>query len=593
MVTGEEYPPHLSLEIVPDIENGGTKLRFSGPVITLLDILAFSLNFTYGLTRPPDRGWGYLLPNGSWTGMVGQAARKESIHLEMYFQEVHISLGPLAITLARTQVVDYTAPLLIDYVRIGAKLGETAVDPWAFANPLTYSVWIATFLCLVAVLVTAKLFPFGSFTSAESCVKGVSSTSNYLRVFLQQACGLSTDMNHRIIHGWKEKAVLGGWMLATFVLVKSYSCNLMSLLAVRYVSQPYQGLGDVVEDKGVTMLWEGNTAYIQHLMSSQSGIFHDVAETRHEDRLQYLSSTDYPTAMATQVMKGSHVLVVEDLALKMLMAQHFTHTGSCKFYMSKEMFLPFTFAMILQNNSPFGPAINKRVKGITEGGLYDYWLRNAVPNSTSCAKAPTKVAVQATLSIRNIWGMFVILIGGCIVSLVCLIMEVGLAYAGPHHHAMRRRIRITHTDMSERTRFIWMWASGLSVRDIARHTGSSVSTIYKWIRRWKKDGSIHTKNRWHPRAIAVGCPEVPTPLEAATGICPNYMLQMSGHARNDSCNECFAARNVPDLGVRYAFPISSYEFPPRRYGLVENRLSEPIFYQSHQNVIDNIPKTPV
>ncbi|XP_064099389.1 probable glutamate receptor [Macrobrachium nipponense] len=412
MVTGEEYPPHLKLEVIPDEDNGGTKLRFSGPVIILLDILAFSLNFTYGLTRPPDRGWGYLLPNGSWTGMVGQAARKE----------VHISLGPLAITRARSLVVDYTAPLLVDYVRIGARRGETAVDPWGFAYPLTYTVWVATFLGLALLMITAKLFPFDAVTPSN--VTESFSGTNYLRVFLMQ------DLKNDIIHGWKERAIIGGWIIAMFILMESYSCNLMSLLAVRYVSQPYQTIKAVVDDKRVTMLWEGNTAYIQHIMSAESGTFYDVAQTRFSNRLQYLSSSDYPTAMATKVMQGDHVLMVEDLALKMLMAEHFTQTGSCKFYLSKEMFLPFTFAMILQSHSPFGSAINKRVKAITESGLYDYWLKNAVPNSTSCVKAPTKVAFQANLSIQNIWGMFVLLAVGFMIGLICLILEVGLAYCG-------------------------------------------------------------------------------------------------------------------------------------------------------------------
>ncbi|KAK3866902.1 hypothetical protein Pcinc_027594 [Petrolisthes cinctipes] len=53
-------------------------------------------------------------------------------------------------------------------------------------------------------------------------------------------------------------------MLLTLVLTRSYSSNLMSLLAVRYIPQPFQTLSDLLDSSATTMIWEANTAYVQY-----------------------------------------------------------------------------------------------------------------------------------------------------------------------------------------------------------------------------------------------------------------------------------------------------------------------------------------
>lgn len=58
---------------------------------------------------------------------------------------------------------------------------------------------------------------------------------------------------------------MSGWMLTALVLIKSYAGNLMSVLTVRYVQQPYQSLSDVVRDPSVTMIWQTNTSNVQFI----------------------------------------------------------------------------------------------------------------------------------------------------------------------------------------------------------------------------------------------------------------------------------------------------------------------------------------
>ncbi|XP_064099392.1 glutamate receptor ionotropic, delta-1-like [Macrobrachium nipponense] len=393
MAAAEEYPPHCKLQEIAATETTPERLEFSGPMLITLEILARSMNFTYRMVRPPDMSWGYQLPDGSWVGMVGMVLRKE----------VDMALGPFGINPLRKSVVDFTRTMLVDYVRIAAKQGKSEVDPWGFIMPLAPSVWAGVLVSLAVimgiVMTLSHLVPLGD----DSLMKqdGLA----YIRVFLGQDVFITSGP-------WWARFMIFAWMLATLILTRSYGGNLMSLLAVRYIPQPLQSLRKVLDDSSVTMVWESNTEYTQYIMSVTSGIFHEVAESEKSGRMAYTTGSDYGITLENLVAKGDHVLIIEDLSLRMLLAEHFTKSGNCEFYMSSELFLPSAMAMITQKNSPLGPAMDERIKALTESGLYTYWINNAVPNSTSCSNPPSRITVESTLKIANIWGMFVMLGGG-------------------------------------------------------------------------------------------------------------------------------------------------------------------------------------
>lgn len=45
-----------------------------------------------------------------------------------------------------------------------------------------------------------------------------------------------------------------------------------------------------------------------------------------------------------------------------------------------------------------------------------------------------------------------------------------------------------------RARMVWLWMTGMSAREISCFTGASVSTVYRWVRRWQAGGSVEAKH---------------------------------------------------------------------------------------------------
>lgn len=52
---------------------------------------------------------------------------------------------------------------------------------------------------------------------------------------------------------------------------------------------------------------------------------------------------------------------------------------------------------------------------------------------------------------------------------------------------------------SDHKRIVWLWVAGLAARDIAKETGTSLSTVYRWIRRWEKEGTLETRSQCNRR----------------------------------------------------------------------------------------------
>ncbi|XP_069982155.1 probable glutamate receptor [Penaeus vannamei] len=433
VVAAEEYPPHAFVLLLGGLDGRGQpRFTITGPMVKLLDILATSMNFTYTYVRPPDGAWGAKQPDGSFSGMVGMLSRKEA----------DIGLGPFGVSASRAEVVDYTGFIVIDYARIIGGRGRAEVDPWGFLLPLAPKVWLGVAAMTALAMATAAVLTGLSerFSpgrrSAGLCFSVVrvllfqgECELPHVYVNTESAFAMKAELNYaqdaKVPPGRRwERVLLAGWMIVTLVTVKSYAGNLMSLLAVRHIPQPYQSVRDVLDDPACTMIWETNNAYIQYMNSLTSGTFYEVAEAGRNGRIIYRRSTDFMEAVDTLVRKGDHVLMVEDLTARVFLGKDVSSSGRCDFYLSRDVFLPFIFAMTGQKNSPFVPALNRRIRAVTESGLYNHWMQGAIPNSTTCANAPSKITVHTTLGLSNLWLMFAILLGGHVISVIVLLLEI-------------------------------------------------------------------------------------------------------------------------------------------------------------------------
>ncbi|XP_063872501.1 uncharacterized protein LOC135106955 [Scylla paramamosain] len=193
-------------------------------------------------------------------GMSGIRENRSSIE-GVYLQEVDFSPGPFGNNAARYEAVDFTWPVSFVEVKVFAGRGSPEVDPWGFLLPLAPWVWAALLSTFLLLSVTSS-FLFTKFSEEDlgSSEIFASNMLYFVSIVLRQSVWMGEG------GWWWQRVVLGVWMLMTMVLTRSYEGNLISLLAVRHLPQPYQTLRDVVNDPSVVMVWHKGGAPIQSVM---------------------------------------------------------------------------------------------------------------------------------------------------------------------------------------------------------------------------------------------------------------------------------------------------------------------------------------
>ncbi|XP_068230709.1 probable glutamate receptor [Palaemon carinicauda] len=410
LVGVSQWQPHVEVVKEPPPDGVGGTMFIRGPVGELFNLIAKSMNFTYTLIEPPDGSWGSQLPNGSWKGMIGQVTRKE----------VDVALGPFGQTQSRSEVVDFTQPLQFSMKRLLLAKNRPEIDPWGFLFPLSSTVWGSLMIALVAVWIVSVLLEY----CAEKRV-GYSTAFSYLfnqvSIFLQQGISLNSNVL------WKT-LISYAWLILVTVVAWSYAGNLMSQLAVRYIPESIKTVQDMVDTSKLTLIQLNNTALTDYLSTVKSGVFREVALLWDKGRMKYMEDSEFLGAVDTLVRQGDHVILTTSLTADMYMANLYTRTGKCDFYKAREEFLPLTLGIVTQKNSLLMPAMNARIGYLLAAGLYDYWLMNSFDNSTSCLNLPSKITVQAPLGLSNIWGMYVMLGAGLLISLVVFLLEVVIGF---------------------------------------------------------------------------------------------------------------------------------------------------------------------
>ncbi|XP_071535556.1 probable glutamate receptor [Panulirus ornatus] len=410
VVSSEEFPFHKAVMKMDPTAPGGQRLWFKGYMADLLEYVARSLNFTYVFVRPLDKIWGSKQDDGSWSGMVGMVMREEA----------DIGLGPYSFNPSRAEAVDFTWPIGIENTRIIAGRGRPEVDPWGFLLPLAPLVWAAILTALLVVLTSVFLLSSCLPEDEEGHGAWSGKAFQFIRILLQQSIRLAGKR-------WWERAMLLLWMMTTLVLTRSYASNLMSLLAVRHIPQPYQTLRDVLDDTSVTMIWQSNSTNAHYFRSVDFGIYKEVADAEKGGRTLFVRIGEFAHYIDTLVSQGDHVLIEAETLTKFLLSIEFSRRGKCDFYLSRGGFLPRMYGLIGQKKSPIVPAISKSIVDIMEVGLYDQWLKQGVPNSTSCHHLPTKITVSTSLALSNSWGMFVVIVAGHTLGVLLLCLEIFVA----------------------------------------------------------------------------------------------------------------------------------------------------------------------
>uniref|UniRef100_A0A0K8WAY1 Glutamate receptor, ionotropic kainate 2 n=1 Tax=Bactrocera latifrons TaxID=174628 RepID=A0A0K8WAY1_BACLA len=390
--------------------------RFEGYAVDLIYALAEECNFDFVFQPVPDNNYGsYDKTTDEWNGIIRQ----------LMDNNAQIGICDLTITQARRTVVDFTVP----FMQLGVSILFYKEPPppkklFGFFAPFSLTVWICL---LVALMVTAlALVVLGRFSKPDWIsaiahdpnpgeLENIWNLSNSLWLnvgsILNQGCDL-------LPRGPAMRMFTAFWWIFSLLLSQTYIAKLAAFITASKMESPVSSLHDLVGQNKIQfgMLKGGSTSFL----------FSDSNES------DYRVAWNKMVAMKPDAFTASNKEGVERVKRSGGRYAYLLETTALQYYLNRNCELkqigePFNekhYAIAVPLNAPFRSNLSVGILKLSEKGmLYKIKSKWFTTNETNCNADPNAAADVSQYTMESVGGLFIVLVGGVLVSILIGILE--------------------------------------------------------------------------------------------------------------------------------------------------------------------------
>ncbi|XP_033761104.1 glutamate receptor-like [Pecten maximus] len=398
LTTTNWWPPFMDR-----YEVNGTRVYF-GFCQDLLDELASQLNFTYVMTEPADKEWGFMRDNGSWTGMIGELQR----------EEVDMMIAPASIQAGREMVMDFTHPYYFDTSTILMKRPDpnktkwrTLIDP--FADIVHMCIWITLSLAALVLTVLEKINPFYTHHQEDE------ERQTYQNTFWYMFGALLTQGGDRLPESQTGRTLISFWWLFSIIMVATYSGNLIAFLTVAKDRLPFNSLAELVAQSEYSWGTLGGTYFITMFKDSTLPVYLKVWDgVVKANASDPRALSPDPAIHIEKILKEDYVYFGDKVVMDM------RRVNDCRLTTVDEEIPNMSYGVGLPNHSPYTKIFSNKILELLESGIFSIYTHRHWPKVNFC-----KETVQATakqISLIDVHSAFILIgIGIAFGSLVLLV----------------------------------------------------------------------------------------------------------------------------------------------------------------------------
>ena len=220
------------------------KVKYSGLIFALLDMIGTRLNFTYIVKEPADGLWG-TNEDGEWNGMVKQ----------LIDREVLIAAASFAVSQERQQVVNFTSSIDLQPYSFLYRRPKEISRAGIFIKPFTPFVW----LCVTVVML--MMGPIIWIVHRNSYYYKHYDTVNEFGLFNMSNCVLYCygavlqQGGPTLPEANSGRLAVGFWWLFVMVIVVTYAGNLFAFLFSPQIEFPINTIEELLrkgKDEGIS-----------------------------------------------------------------------------------------------------------------------------------------------------------------------------------------------------------------------------------------------------------------------------------------------------------------------------------------------------
>lgn len=379
------------------VETRSQGLEISGGIDGLLiKDLAMAIGFDYEIHTPEDKEWGIRKEDGNWTGMLGMLDRGA----------VDMAASVFSVTENRFDTFTQIPYSVLQIVFVVDK-PRVITDDSRFKHPFRSEVWYA---CVAAYLITTLVLWL--MTGRKFSIP----------ILATKTLGMTFGKYRSLRTSTATKIVSSCWVLSSMFLVFSYSAVLLSSLTLPAQEQGIKTFDDLVDavlnhDYKVILPKE-TRVILEHLSRNPkfSGVtrkiidnnwFFEMANDSHSQRFDDKSiyigvKLDYQMAYG-----------IEPFTSK---------------FISEDTLFVTNIGLVLRNSFCCKKKLRWYTNRIFETGLYESYLRQTSMMSFSDRHLELEAPPFTPLSLRNMGGIFFILLFGLLLAVTVFVMEICLFY---------------------------------------------------------------------------------------------------------------------------------------------------------------------
>ncbi|VDN92969.1 unnamed protein product [Brugia pahangi] len=390
--------------------------RYEGFCIDLLKLLSDKIEDfkKYEIILAKGNKYGIKQPDGSWDGLIGS----------LLSGEADVCVASLTINQDRERVVDFSKPFMTTGISIMIKKPDKQeFSVFSFMQPLSTEIWMYIIFAYVGVSVV--IFLVSRFSPYEWRIEEMSGGGGFtisndfsvynclwytLAAFMQQG----TDIVPRSISGRLASSV---WWFFTMIIVSSYTANLAAFLTLEKMQAPIESVEDLAKQTKIKYGIQQGGSTAQFFKYSSVQIYQRMWRYMESQVPTVFTSTYAEGIERVRSHKGRYAFLLEATA------NEYANTRKpCDTMKVGSNLNSVGYGVATPFGSPYKDHINLAILALQERGelkkLENKWWYDRGECDQGIAEGH-----NASLNLSKVAGIFYILMGGMIASMLAALGE--------------------------------------------------------------------------------------------------------------------------------------------------------------------------
>ncbi|KAL7014448.1 hypothetical protein ACKWTF_015934 [Chironomus riparius] len=418
IITTRAEPPFLFHNTV---DKDGMPLegnaQFSGYAVDLIKRIQGNFQFKYYFQLVEDgKNGNFDAAKGEWNGLIGEILKNRA----------DLAIADITITCDRKKVVDFTTP----FMNLGISILYTKPKPkeknlFSFFDPFTTDVWIYTGLAYIFISILVFVLSRvnnDDWESSHPCnqdpdeVESIWNILNCVWLMMGSIMGQGSDI---LPKGSSTRIVTGLWWFFALIMLASYTANLAAFLTSDRLTSSINGAEDLAKQVKIKYgaVKEGSTA--RFFQFSNYSTYQRMWATMERNGDIFNPKSNDEGVNKVEKDNGDYAFMMESVPME------YQTQRKCTLMQVGEWLDSKGYGIALPLESPYRKFFSTQILKLQESGvlakLKEDWWRAPVGEECKPIEVP-----HDDLDIGNVGGVFLLLLGGCLVALLIAIIEFSM-----------------------------------------------------------------------------------------------------------------------------------------------------------------------